>query len=560
MSAFGNLKPASIRNLLETLTASPGHIQDLWGRHQKSELLGAGLDALFATEALSRQAVSEKAALVRDFLVKELGVENVQTFSDLQSAEQALTQVDVAFVDFFLSNDENTEEALARIREHRKSLCCPSLLFFMSSRANIDTQQRVREEIHMRSAFFEVMEKGSITEEFVREKLLRKSTDFEANKALEKIVLTLAESINDAARNLVEATETLETHDLTLLNLSRLEAEGETISEYLTWLFSEFVAARARRNSQQCQPTSLTPGQVGFTGQIRQSRILFELFSEIVFAPGRASKDRLRFGEVLQSRKDRREYLLLLTPACDLARREDNLEVLCVRGEGVPFDSQKAHASRRLYGKAGTELCHLRVHQESETDGLEHSLITWDIKSAFTKPLTELKGEKYARVQVMNELFAQEVKEEALRSLGRVGTQISPPPAAPLKATARWIVGEENEPREVSTPEDGFLAALVTYSERPVPGKKSPVEGPLIVLSDAFRAWLKCEIESSFDGNAVDVKLAKCISDLDQGHFQAKSSSFRFNQDNLSIRILATSERLPDKPSALLEITLWFDQ
>ena len=159
----------------------------------------------------------------------------------------------------------------------------------------------------------------------------------------------------------------------------------------------------------------------------------------------------------------------------------------------------------------------------------------------------------------MNELFAQELKEEALRSLGRVGTQINPPPAAPLNATARWTVGEEPKPREVISPEEGFLAALVMYAERPVPGKSSPKEGPLIVLSDAFRSWLENQIELSFGGQAVDAKLIKCISDLEQGYFQAKLSSFEFKQDNLSIRIRATNELLADKPSALLEITLWFE-
>jgi hypothetical protein len=558
MKAFEHLKQHRVQDLLAMLTASTDHIQDLWDHHQKSQLPETGLKTLFATESLNRQATSEKAVLVREFLIKEIGQENVQTFYDLPSAQDALTQADVAFVDFFLDKNERPEEALARIRTHKDALRRPKLLFFMSSRANIDTQQRVRNEIHMRSAFFEVMDKKEITEGLVREKLVRKVTDFEANQALERVVMMLAKSIRDATEKLEEATETLEIHDLTLLNLARLEAEGESLPEYLTWLFSEFVAAQARRNSQTQDLVALNPKQVGFTGQLRQSRVLFELFSEIVFAPGRATNDQLRFGEVLHSQKSPNEYLLLLTPACDFARCEDDLEVLCVRGEAAPFDGPKGHASRRLYGKAGSVLCHLRVHPEPDPGGSKYSLITWDTKSAFTRRISELKGNVYARVQVMNELFAQEVKEDALRSLGRVGTQINPPPAAPLNATARWKVGNDQNLHKVTTPDDAFLAALVLYSERPAIGKDDTVKGPLIVLSDAFRTWLKREMESSFNGGAVDPKLLRCISDLEQEYFQAKPS-FQFKQNDLSIQILQVNEQLENKLAALLEITLWID-
>ena len=559
MAAYEHLKPASVQDLLGRLTASAGYIQDLWNRFQNSQLQEAGLDTLFLTESLNRQATSEKAVLVREFLIKEIGQQNVQTFYDLPSAQAALALADLAFVDFFLDKNEGPEEALDRIRKYKDDLRKPSLVFFMSSRAHIDTQQRVRDEIHMRSAFFEVMDKSNITDDFIRDKLDRKVTDFEANQALERVVITLAKSIKNAAEKLEEATETLEIHDLTLLNLARLEAEGESLPEYLTWLFSEFVAAQARRNSKVQELVALNPMQVGFTGQLRQSTVLFDLFSEIVFAPGRNSKDPLQFGEVLQLQQSPNEHILLLTPACDFARCDGDIDVLCVRGVAAPFDGPKSHASQRLYGKAGSVLCHLRVQIDTHIPGPKYSLITWDTKSAFTKPMTVLKGDAYARVQVMNELFAQEVKEEVLRSLGRVGTQINPPPAVSLKATARWRVGKEQEPRERTTLEDEFLAALVMYSERPVLGKDKLATGPLIVLSDAFRTWLKREIESSFGDEAIDNKLLKCISDLNQEHFQAKPPSFQFKESDLSIRIQATSDPLPDKPTALLEITLWFE-
>lgn len=101
MSAYAHLKQAHFQDLLGTLTASTVHIQDLWERHQRSELPKAGLEGLFATECLNRQATLEKAVLVREFLIEEIGDQNVQTFFDLPSAAEALVQADVAFVNFF---------------------------------------------------------------------------------------------------------------------------------------------------------------------------------------------------------------------------------------------------------------------------------------------------------------------------------------------------------------------------------------------------------------------------------------------------------------------------
>jgi hypothetical protein len=154
----------------------------------------------------------------------------------------------------------------------------------------------------------------------------------------------------------------------------------------------------------------------------------------------------------------------------------------------------------------------------------------------------------------MNEVFAQEVKEEALRSLGRVGTQINPPPAAPLRATIRWRLAKQT--LEKSTPEEAFLAALMTYSE--VAGPDKTHRGPMIVLSDDFRRWIRAEIEGAAGGQALDERLAKCLTDLGREHFEA-NSKFQFSGEHYRIQVLPSNETLPDQLNVFLEITLWTD-
>jgi hypothetical protein len=555
LAAFSHLEIKEIAKLLQELTSSPTHLEDLWRRHISAKLTGVGLEILFETEELKRQADVHKAEVVRDLLFEELGTDNVRTHASLEEASEALQHADLAFVDFFLSKDEQAQTALDRIKENAELLKQPRLLFFMSSRANIEMQQRVRALIHKRSAFFEVMSKQDITKESVKARLERKRESFEGNASLNAIIEGLANAIRDAAHDLVEMTEVLETHDLALLNLARLEAEGETLGEYLTWLFSEFVAAKARRLSNEQKLAPIDSKQIGFTGQLRQSKVLFDLFSEVVFAPGLRHGSPVRFGEVLVSAADPNNYLLVVTPACDLARCEPNLEVLCVPGTASAFNDAKSHAMRRLYGKAGPTLCHLRVHPNPQGDKHIYSLIEWNTKAAFTKPVSQLASDSFARVQLMNEVFAQEVKEEALRSLGRVGTQINPPPAAPLGATIRWRQAKETP--EKRTPEEAFIPALLMYSE--VTGSDKPHTGPLIVLSDAFRQWIRNEIEGAAGGQALEERLNGCLIDLGRREYFKPNKQLQVNEGHYRIQVLPSNETLPDKLTVFLEITLWTD-
>ncbi len=82
-------------------------------------------------------------------------------------------------------------------------------------------------------------------------------------------------------------------------------------------------------------------------------------------------------------------------------------------------------------------------------------------------PVRELRSGSFKRVAQMNELYAQEVKEEVLRELGRVGTQIDPPPMFALHATLRWKIGNNLHWNEASVEEDSFHSALLSYSEQP---------------------------------------------------------------------------------------------
>jgi hypothetical protein len=548
LDSFKDLKCADFDSLLERLTSDVAQLQALWQAHEKATLTDVGLEVLFKTEALNRRAKAQKATLVCETLRALVGDANVKAFANMKDATPHLETTDVAFVDFFLQEGESPEAALERIKNAATVLKKPKLLFFMSSIASLETQGKVRDLIRTKSAFFEVMLKSDIDDEWVRGKLKAKADAFEGNMAVQALVDNLATNVSKATDEFLAQCELLELHDLRILDSLRLEAENESLSAYLTWLFSESLAAKTRRLSGAlAKQIPIDAKAISFTGQIQQGRVLFNLFSEVVFGPAQEADAPIRFGELLALSSDPNSYRLILTPACDLVRCEASKKVLCVVGAGRDFNDAKSHAGARLYSKTQ----HLLVDLERRTS----KLLSWNIDDVQTLPVSELSGEAFKRVAVMNELYAQEVKEEVLRQLGRVGTPIDPPPAAALRASVRWKVGDQLCGED--TPSDEFLSSLLTYTEK----LEKPYKAAGVVLSDAFKGWLKQKVSNSHGTTAMVSKLVNSLNAVDQVYFPLNASmSWNFNGD-LWIRVasLSTAQDEAAQMKGLLEVTLWTD-
>lgn len=548
LDSFKDLKCADFDSLLERLTSDVAQLQALWQAHEKATLTDVGLEVLFKTEALNRRSKAQKATLVCETLRALVGNENVKAFANMKDATPHLETTDVAFVDFFLQEGESPEAALERIKNAAAILKKPKLLFFMSSIASLETQGKVRDLIRTKSAFFEVMLKSDIDDKWVRGKLKAKADAFEGNMAVQALVDNLATNVSKAAEEFLTQCELLELHDLRILDSLRLEAENESLSAYLTWLFSESLAAKTRRLSGAlAKQIPIDAKAISFTGQIQQGRVLFDLFSEVVFGPAQEADAPIRFGELLALSSDPNSYRLILTPACDLVRCEASKKVLCVVGAGKDFNDAKSHAGTRLYSKTQ----HLLVDLETRTS----KLLSWNIDDVQTLAVSELSGETFKRVAVMNELYAQEVKEEVLRQLGRVGTPIDPPPAAALRASVRWKVGDQLCGED--TPSDKFLSALLTYTEK----LEKPYKAAGVVLSDAFKGWLKQKVSNSHGTTAMAPKLVNSLNAVDQVYFPLNAGmNWNFNGD-LWIRVasLSTAQDEAAQMKGLLEITLWTD-
>lgn len=545
---FLTIEQSDPERFLDELLASHANIEALWRKKRQGALPNAKLDVLFKTAEQVSYAKSDKASVIVDTLRAKLGEQGVVTFEDYDSAKEALVDADIAFVDFFLANNTDPGVALETIASAATILKRPKLIFIMSSRASLDTQKQVRSKLDVRSAFFEVMQKSDITPEFIVAKIDAKTKAYPANLALEGIIDEAVSSTRDALDDFHARCKELEVHDLRLLDLGRLSSEGENLPEYLTWLFSETLAAKTRRLAQnKKQEKTIQADAIGFTGQFGQGQVLFDFFSEVVFGAPRAAGDGLRFGEVLRNKVKPDKYLLILTPACDLQRCSEDKLVLCTHALASDYKSPKLLVQEKLFGKRGDgKLCHL--YTEGTTPP-SHYLLDWQCGEVETHTVKDLCGDGFERVALMNELFAQEVKEESLRLLGRVGTQIDPSPLHVLDATIRFR--KKNVEVTEPVPHDSFLSAIITYTEQ----LEKPKSAPAVIFSDEFKQWAQKTVRSSFGGDAVDSKLSNALVALNDSTRIRFRNSFN---DNGFVVSVANKQAIPALDSkTILEVILF---
>lgn len=554
LDCFSHLNVTVLDDLLELLLSEHEYLIRLWQLHKESTLEGVGLDRLFRTEDLNRIAKSEKANLVTEALIAIIGdPDKVKLFPDLNLAETSLATADVAFIDFFLKEDESEEEALTRIKVASALFSNVKLIFFMSSRASIETQQKVRELIGIRTAFFEVMNKSDINVPYIKSRLELKSASYESNQALQGILEGLTAAAHQAAEEFNQQSKSLEVHDLRLLDLFRLNAEGQSLSEYLTWLFSEALAAKTRRlGLPKASKAPIEAGSIGFTGEIFQQQVLFDFFSEVVFSPSLGRSQSIRFGEVLRLVSNPSKYFLVLTPACDLVRCAIDKNILCVEADSLDYNGPFAQSKEKLFGKHKSGLRHLL---KADTDGVVSSkLLAWQKDIVHTFKLSVLQGAEFERVALMNELFAHEVKEEVLRELGRVGTSINPAPPFALNAIIRWK--HNGETHQQVTPQQSFISALLTYSEQE--NGDSRKLAPAVVFSDKFRDWVSRTILSTLNG-IENAKLNNCLAAINSPQFQLNAEKWLFKDNDL---LICVRSDVPEQPleRILLEITLLVEE
>lgn len=446
-----------------------------------------------------------KLKLIEDYCVDQLGVKP-GVYSTLESARQALQDCLVAFIDFHLKSETDSDDAIvhhARFRESYLSKCVwdgcewQKIIVLISYHLPpADALRLFREQTGIRSCFFSSIPKISISDRYLAKFFSDWSQRYDPARTLDGYLDQMSKVVTESSNELVRQIREVETHDLAILSAAKLVAEQESLQSYLTWLISESLAAKVRSQDRLSLP-SLSQElamQVPLDGKLPRTSTLFDLFSEIASYPIPSNGiGRPMFGDVYRdTTKDGSDHangalLLVVSPACDIIRASDEDDVLCVRGKVLGRGSADTLLPNLnyLFGKG------MHAVRVEDADGLfQVEWSTTDSKGLVTVPFSDLnKNERYIKISRLAEMFAQEIKEMALSKAGRVGVPVEPVAFSQAKVLVRYkYMRQGTAVVDVihDLDEFDFVSVIVSYGR--LGDEKKPV--PILVFTQQFVDWL----------------------------------------------------------------------
>ncbi|MHC3824053.1 hypothetical protein [Pseudomonas sp. G3-19] len=491
------------------------------------------------------------------FLEKNLGLQ-VKRFSSVEAAASEIKSCRLVFLDFYLSAG-SAEEMLQNIEKHKELLSSKvegddslRFVYLMSTQLPHNSiLERFRRITNLRAALFSPVEKDLLKPEWIQAELASRVDRYKDVVKVETFLEAFAEAITSSSKSLLNDISALELHDLSILNSMRLYKEQESYAEYLGWLFSEALSAKIRNSNaligsaRDINDIRLTP----FSGMLEPRSLLFNLYSEIAFTylEEDAGERQVHFGDVYYPKKlirnlkksdianrvktkktDVRNWsdvhrrdeknelvtakaqpntdqvLLVISPACDLIRcPSNNYQVTCVRG----FIEHSTPRLADLFdqGYVFGENKHLMRVQSGGHAG--YALINWTPKDIVTVPIANIRNKGlFGKRARMNELFCHELKEEALRILGRVGVPVDPSFSIPLGAAFRFKLGKNF--KILLAPSDAFVSAVR------VAGNK--LNDRKIVFTSEFKQWFCRELRAACDGQETPKNAAAVLAIFEQ--------------------------------------------
>ncbi len=458
-----------------------------WALYEKDSSALKVLNPIFAHVLASCQIrVSPLKEMMSYF--EEAGI-TLLKHSSIESAVEDIKACKLVFLDFYLYQTD-ADEIIANVEKHKDLFASPitngdkedgRFVFLIStSLPSPEKLEIFRKTTKLKSAFFKPISKQSLSKDWLGKELNARIGRYDDMRRLSVYLDTFSRQIGKVADGLRSDIESLELHDLGILNSMRLEKESEHLGNYLGWLLSEALAAKIRESAPMLRAANEVDKIQGvpFQGTLVPKPILFDLYSEIAFSPVISfdSNKKTQFGDVFsvvpelsksvevtgsinisshdqftielasvkagKTKEDKlpelEELLLVVAPACDLQRCPLDYEILCVRGRITKHapDLTDLLGQHSYFGKVEEGFKHL-LRQMVNGEPL-YSLVEWYPKQITTVRDSNLRdANKYKKMAKLNELFGQEVKEEALRHVGRVGIPVDPSFSSALGAVVR---------------------------------------------------------------------------------------------------------------------------
>ncbi|MFN7110237.1 MAG: hypothetical protein ACK4M2_01265 [Brevundimonas sp.] len=473
--------PFEGRNLNQ-LKAEDKFVAALWTlRDELRELL----DPLFLAYQTTQQADVYYVDLAKSEL-EALGLEVALAGRDFA---EPLRSADIVLIDLFLGTAQDAD-AVATSKDGLRAALgrrgAPHPLVILMSRSIELTDRRdvFRDDVGLLDSGFRILKKEELeTAGRLEIQLQRIAAHVEDTRRLGAFVDALEIGLEGAAKRTLAQFRRLKLSDIGQIQQLLLDVEGEPTGSYLVDVFDRVLAHEIESESGiidaaqalnefkvEAYPAPFIAGSAELQNMVGKT---LTQSAERLRLP--TSESRVSFGDILRLQPpasadaakrdllvelDETKALVVLTPACDLAR------------EGAP----------RVLLLVG-ELCDFRVADWSYKNDLRTSVIEvdgqqrwihWDEKHVETVSWAQLEGAFengiLSTVARLREAHTLEIQQKVLAGLGRVGMVARMPATFEVEVTAYHL---DLEGRPVELQVNGFADGAVCWAGRDAPGNQA---------------------------------------------------------------------------------------
>lgn len=450
----------------EKLKLSQDFITLLW--ENRAKLPNSANDALF-NEYIDTNASDRRNLDALVTSLEQLGLECTTSGEDVG---EVANDADLIVVDLFLGfrqMDEDIERAIRLVSNLVKLRAqSPPLVVLMSRSSRLESKRdEFRDKAGLLGSMFRVVKKVDLADQRRLDTLLRRLADhYEDAKRVAGFVHAWDAGLEQARERFIQVLRRLDLSDIAQIQALLLEYEGQQLSEYLLDVADRVLQHEIERNrdtiSAAMELNKLDVNKYP-APHLTGSPDLQELVHRMVFlheerlrlSSSDSNKYRLQFGDVLLwTRKPKGEpdgdVSLVVTPACDLIRRSANRVMLL---------------SGKLFGLEPTGWSYkdapVRTPIMVLSNG-ERKWIKWNLRDVRTLSWAELenlldRSAELHRIGRIREIYAVEIQQKMIASIGRIGSPANLPGAFPVQV-ALFFVGSDAKAHPIVV--GGFGAAL----------------------------------------------------------------------------------------------------
>lgn len=446
---------------------------------------------------------------------------------------------------------ERSMDFLRKVLDQSKTSAAESCPFVLLMSENPDAEKNAemfRSRVRLHSPYFRFAKKSELSLQEVNRIVGGFLDQKDELESYRKLHVELEASIAAATDKLRKSVEELELQDLATLHAGQLVQEGEPLSDYVGWLYGQFLSAEMMQNSTLAESVASLPTSSYrvLLGHLSATDNIPKLFSTVSLAvPASAVKYKavngrlqVRFGDLFAYKgeppraeaEDESEtvvgprptvpkplierYLLVISQTCDLFHRNiRNGQVLCLDGDAQVLTRTEAdllRATIRQMNQQGRIL-----HKE----GTKYVEVEWrpkDVRTIEEDKLATENGFRY--LGRLNELYSLQAQHNALDELGRIGVPIQPSYSIYFKKLMLKVFEGENEIQalRLSSQADMIVGALRNEKAH-TPIGDGPTKGRHRMLFSAeIRTWLINSLQVTSAAPALPNQLKQHVDSFRQ--------------------------------------------